>query len=125
MFARLLGLKTISPRGLQQLMQNESVTAVDVNSQGSWMEAHVPGALNLDPGGFTDDDLPPDKDSMLVFYCSTYMCRRAPRAVRRAATMGYRRVHVMPAGITGWLRTGLRTESGEARASRAQPDRPD
>lgn len=125
MFARLLGLKTISPHGLHQLMQNESVTAVDVNPRGSWVEAHVPSALNLDPVGFSDDDLPPDKDSMLVFYCSTYMCRRAPRAARRAATMGYRRVHVMSAGIRGWLRAGLRTESGEARASRPLPDRPD
>jgi rhodanese-related sulfurtransferase len=106
-------------------MQNESVTAVDVNPQGSWVEAHVPGALNLDPVGFSDDDLPPDKDSMLVFYCSTYMCSKAPRAARRAATMGYRRVHVMSAGIRGWLRAGLLTESGEARASRPQPDRPD
>lgn len=125
MFARLLGLRTISPGALQQLMQNESVTAVDVNSRGSWMDAHVPGAVNLDPVGFTDTDLPADKDSTLVFYCSSYMCSRAPRAARRAATMGYRRVHVMSAGITGWHRTGLRTESGEAPASPAQPDRPD
>lgn len=125
MFARLLGFKTISPHGLHQLMQNESVTAVDVNHQGSWVEAHVPGAVNLDPVGFSDDDLPPDKDSMLVFYCSTYMCTKAPRAARRAAAMGYRRVHVMSAGINGWLRAGLVTESGGPRASRPRPDRPD
>jgi rhodanese-related sulfurtransferase len=106
-------------------MQKESVTAVDVNPQGSWAEGHVPGALNLDPVGYNDDDLPADKDSPLVFYCSTYMCTKAPRAARRAATMGYRRVHVMSAGIRGWLRAGLPTEAGEERASQSHFDRSD
>jgi rhodanese-related sulfurtransferase len=115
-FARFLGLKMISPRGLHRSMQNEPLTAVDVNPRSSWVAAHVPGALNLDPDRFSGGDLPPDKDSMLVFYCSTYMCSKAPRAARRATAMGYRRVHVMSAGISGWLRAGLFTESGEAHA---------
>ncbi|MBA3891362.1 MAG: hypothetical protein H0X64_12615 [Gemmatimonadaceae bacterium] len=25
---------------------------IDVNSAGSWAEAHVPGAVNLDPSGY-------------------------------------------------------------------------
>lgn len=121
MFARFLGLKTISPRRLHRLMQHEPMTAIDVNPQVSWGKAHVPGAVNLDPVAFGEDDLPPDKDSLLVFYCSTYLCTKAPRAARRAAAMGYRRVHVMSAGINGWLRAGLVTESGELRAAR-RPD---
>jgi rhodanese-related sulfurtransferase len=112
-FASLMGLKTVTPRRLNQLMQHEPVTVIDVNPRGSWVAARVPGALNLDPVGFDDDDLPRDKDSTLVFYCSNFMCTKAPRAARRAATMGYRRVHVMSAGIRGWLQEALPTESGE------------
>lgn len=70
MFARLLGLRTISPRGLHQLMQNESVTAVDVNPRASWVEARVPGALNLDPLGFDHDDLRSEKDATLWLQAS-------------------------------------------------------
>ena len=49
MFALLMGLKTISPDELHQLIQKQQVTVIDVNSRQSWIKAHVPGALNLDP----------------------------------------------------------------------------
>lgn len=116
MIARLMGLQVISPRELQQLMQNGSVNIIDVNSRQSWLTAHVPGALSLDPVGYELADLPDDKDSMLVFYCSNFMCRKAPNAARRAKSLGYRNVHVMSAGISGWLNASLPTESGDQRA---------
>jgi len=108
-----MGLKTISPDKLHLLAQNpEPVTVIDVNSPGSWMNAHVPGAINLDPADYKDSDLPPDKNAFLVFYCSNPMCRKAPNAARRAEKIGYSNVHVMSAGISGWLAAKLRTESG-------------
>jgi rhodanese-related sulfurtransferase len=114
MFARLMGLDTISPGELQQRMRNEPVTVIDVNSRQSWAAARIPGALTLDPVGFDQGDLPPDKDTNLVFYCSNLLCRKAPNAARRAKSMGYRNVQVMSAGISGWLSAGLPTESGES-----------
>lgn len=76
------------------------------------MSQRVPGALNLDPVGYTSSDLPTDKASRLVFYCSNPMCRKAPNAARRAEKMGYTNVMVMAAGITGWVDAGLPTEGG-------------
>jgi rhodanese-related sulfurtransferase len=111
--ARLMGLKTVSPRLLHQLMQEAPLTVIDVNSRQSWIAARVRGALNLDPAGFVAADLPEDRESMLVFYCSNPMCMKAPRAARRAAAMGYRQVQVMSAGIAGWLAAALPTEAGE------------
>lgn len=113
MFARLMGLKSISPKELHQLTQNRPVTIVDVNSPLSWKKARVPGALNLDPAGFSPEDLPQDRDSTLVFYCSNFICRKAPNAARRATQMGFSNVQVMSAGISGWLSASLPTESGE------------
>jgi rhodanese-related sulfurtransferase len=113
MFARLMGLPTISPQRLHQVMRSGRVTAIDVNSRQSWLSARVPGARNLDPVGYSEDDLPANKDSPLVFYCSNMMCRKAPNAARRAKQMGYTHVQVMSAGITGWLSAALPTESGE------------
>ncbi len=113
MFARLMGLKTVSPDRLHQMVQTpEPVTVVDVNSRSSWMNARVPGAANLDPADYKESDLPSDKDAVLVFYCSNPMCRKAPGAARRAKKMGYSNVHVMSAGISGWLAAKLPTESG-------------
>jgi rhodanese-related sulfurtransferase len=108
-----MGLKTISPAGLHERMQRGPLTAIDVNSRQSWLAARVPGALNLDPLGYSESELPPDKDSVLVFYCSNFLCRKAPNAALRAKRMGYGYVHVMSAGISGWLDATLPTESGE------------
>jgi rhodanese-related sulfurtransferase len=115
MFARLMGLNVVSPRKLQQLMQKQPVSVLDVNSRQSWLTARVAGARPLDPMGYDESELPADRDSMLVFYCSTFMCRKAPIAARHAREMGYRNVHVMSAGISGWIGAGLPTESGEKR----------
>ena len=113
MFARLMGSKTISPDSLHRLARNpEQVSIIDVNSRQSWISARVPGARNLDPVAFSDSDLPPDKNSVLVFYCSNPMCRKAPNAARRAKKIGYSNVRVMSAGISGWLAAALPTESG-------------
>ena len=116
MFARLMGLQVISPQSLQQLLQSGPVTVIDVNSPQSWLAAHVPGAISLDPLGYDVADLPADKNSILVFYCSNFMCRKAPNAARRAKSMGYRDVRVMSAGITGWLNASLPTESANPHA---------
>jgi len=112
MFAFLMGLKTISPGGLHEMMRKQPVTVLDVNSPQSWIKARVPGALNLDPADYTAGDLPPDKEASLVFYCSNPLCRKAPNAARRAEKMGYGDVRVMSAGISGWLAAKLPTEAG-------------
>jgi len=113
MFAKLMGLETISPADLQRRMRTERITVIDVNGRQSWLAAHVPGAVNLDPAAFTEADLPKNKDAVLVFYCSNLFCRKAPNAARRAESFGYTNVHVMSAGISGWLSANLLTDSGE------------
>jgi rhodanese-related sulfurtransferase len=113
MIARLMGLRTITPEGVQQLLRERRVTVVDVNSVDRWTEAHVPGAVNLNPLTYTEEQLPRDKGTSVVFYCSGAMCRKAPDAARRAITMGYRDVKVMSAGIRGWIARELPTERSE------------
>lgn len=113
MFALLMGLKTISPGDLEQLVRDKLVTTIDVNSRQSWLKAHVPGAMNLDPVSYAASDLPANKQSHLVFYCSNPMCAKAPNAARRAKKMGYENTRVMSAGMTGWQANQLPTESGE------------
>lgn len=116
MFALLMGLPTISPRDLHRRMQTEPLVPIDVNMRLSWLSARVPGARHLDPATFEANDLPPDREAALVFYCSNPLCRKAPNAARRALRMGYRNVRVMSAGISGWQRAALPVESGEPAA---------
>jgi rhodanese-related sulfurtransferase len=109
--ARLMGLRTITPRALHERIQEDRLTIVDVNAAARWADAHVPGARHLDPLAFAEADLPSDKDAPLVFYCSNLLCRKAPNAARRAERMGYRHVLVLSSGIAGWLDAGLPTQS--------------
>jgi rhodanese-related sulfurtransferase len=115
MIARLMGLDVISLGRLQESMRKQPVSVLDVNSRQSWLAARVPGARPLDPMDYNESELPADRDSTLVFYCSNFMCRKAPNAARRAKDMGYRNVYVMSAGISGWVGASLPTESGEKR----------
>jgi rhodanese-related sulfurtransferase len=112
MFAFLMGLKSVTPQELQQLVQARHACVLDVNARQSWLKARVPGALHLSPD-YQASDLPGDKAATLVFYCSNVMCRKAPNAARRAKSLGYGDVRVMSAGISGWLAAQLPTQSGE------------
>ncbi len=112
MFALLMGLGSISPAALHGLIREKSVTVIDVNSRQSWLKAHVPGAINLDPTAYGANDLPADKASTIVFYCSNPLCRKAPSAARRARKLGYSNAIVMSAGIHGWVGANMPTESG-------------
>lgn len=114
MMAFLMGLKTVSPAELYQSMRERPVAIFDVNAEFSWRRARVPTARHLDPVAFTEADLPTDKSSLLVFYCSNLFCRKAPTAARRAVQLGYQQVRVMSAGISGWLDARLPVESSEA-----------
>ena len=112
MFARLMGLATISPEELLGLIERRAATVIDVNSRSSWLRAHVPGSRTLDHANYHAGDLPASLDAPIVFYCSNPFCRKAPLAARRARGFGYTDVRVMPAGITGWMAARLPTESG-------------
>lgn len=122
MIAWLMGLRTISPDELHRLTRVGEAMAIDVNSPIGWLQARVPGALNLDPATYEPADLPEDKTALLVFYCSNPLCRKAPNAALRARKLGYENVCVMSAGIKGWMSARLPIESGPE--TRVAPLRP-
>lgn len=115
MFALLMGLRSISCNQVLDRLPQRNLTVIDVNDPSRWQRAHVPGALNLDPSLFTASELPADRSAALAFYCSGPLCRKAPRAAKRAKAMGYCDVRVMSAGIEGWLAAGLPVASGDER----------
>jgi rhodanese-related sulfurtransferase len=107
-----MGLRTISPDGLHRLIQEGEALVIDVNPPSGWLQARVPGAVNLDPAAYDPADLPEDRARLLVFYCSNPLCRKAPSAALRARKLGYENVCVMSAGIKGWMSARLPVESG-------------
>ena len=42
----------------------------DNNGRSRWARSHVPGAKNLNPHLYEQQELPADKTATLVFYCA-------------------------------------------------------
>ena len=91
MLARLMGLKTISPVDLLPLIEAKAVSVFDVNSSQSWREAHVPGALPLDPGSLLrEKDLPDDRNSPnRLFAAPSFICRKRRLSARAPSRTGW------------------------------------
>ena len=84
----------------------------DVNSRQRYTQSHIPGAKNLVPAKVGANDLPPDRDAILIFYCGSSMCPACHEGAGRAARLGYKRVYIMPDGIRGWEKAALAVEKG-------------
>ncbi|MBO6537682.1 MAG: rhodanese-like domain-containing protein [Balneolaceae bacterium] len=111
MIARLMGLKTISPKDLLTTIQENNVHVYDLNSSTVYASGHIPGAIHLNHETFNGEELPADNHAEVVFYCSNPMCRKAPNAAKLAKSMGYTNAKVLSAGISGWMSKKLPVET--------------
>jgi rhodanese-related sulfurtransferase len=110
--AYLYGLPVLSPSDVLVRLNHADFYVFDTNPDRVFLHHHVPGALHLDPVSFTESYLPTDGEASLLFYSSGPLCGAGTHAARRARKMGYARVFVMTAGITGWIREGCPVERG-------------
>lgn len=67
----------------------------------------IPSAIKLSSSSEYDLALlPKNKADATVFYCAGLKCGASKSAAMRAIRAGYTNVHVMPAGISGWVKAG-------------------
>lgn len=85
--------------------------AVDANSEKTRKEhGTVPGAVILTSSSKYDlAQLPGNKSTDLIFYCSNTKCTASDAAAERASSSGYTNVHIMREGIKGWKEAGKTT----------------
>lgn len=97
--------------GSALVKEPKSVTVVDVNgAQTRQKMGVIPGAILLSSSSsFEMKELPADKASSLVFYCSNERCSASKKAAKVASENGYTDVAVLPAGIAGWVSAGFKT----------------
>src|SRR5208282_1256232 len=98
---------------LRRRLHDSSLTIVDVLPEASYVEAHIPGALNLPlenlPGRARE--LLPDLAADIAVYCGQFTCPRAQQAVALLHELGYANVRDYRGGIADWVESGEPTES--------------
>jgi rhodanese-related sulfurtransferase len=115
MLEKMYKVPSIAVEELASLLGQDGVALIDTNPGWAYRRAHIPGARHLpDYHGFAASELPRDKSTTLVFYCSHSLCGKAPQATIRAQKMGYGRVLVLYEGIAAWEAAGQPFEEGRA-----------
>jgi len=91
---------------------NMDFVLLDVRGPSLYLQAHVPGAINLPHGKMTAAKMQEwPADALFVVYCAGPHCNGTDRAALRLGKLG-RKVKVMIGGMTGWSDEGFRFASG-------------
>jgi rhodanese-related sulfurtransferase len=98
----------------------EEVLIVDALPASYYAQQHLPGAVNLVADDVIDraGQLLPDKDALIVTYCSNAACANSSQVAAQLESLGYANVRKYAEGIQDWVEAGLPTESSPAAASR-------
>ena len=69
---------------------------------------HIPTATNIPDTQFEKmvDQLPQDKNTLLIFYCEGHECPLSHNSAYKAEKLGYTNVHVYAEGYPEWIQKG-------------------
>lgn len=102
-------MQPVSRDELRALLDAGGVTLIEALPEPHYAAEHLPGAVNL-PGELTADlvaRLVPDRDAVVVTYCSGPACGRSTVAAAAFDRLGYSNVRVYRGGKSDWAGAGL------------------
>lgn len=82
-------------------------------------KGHIPTAISIPDTYFDDhqDQLPADKNQLLVFYCGGLHCKLSHKSAAKAIAMGYTNVKVFADGYPAWVAYAGKPSSTTAAAT--------
>ena len=89
-----------------------------------YVKGHIPMAVSM-PYSQMDkmlDQLPENKDSLLIFYCGGLECKLSHKAAYKAEALGYTNIKVFAEGYPGWLKVPGNYGAVSAEWMKAQVD---
>jgi rhodanese-related sulfurtransferase len=92
----------------------EPIVLVETLRPQHFDQGHLPGAIHLH---FDDVEeraahLLPDRDALIVTYCSNTACQNSRMVAAKLAKLGYTNVRRYEAGKQDWSDAGLELETG-------------
>ena len=88
-----------------------ALAVIDNNPRTVFEQGHLPGARWIKHTEVRAEDLPSNRDTMLVFYCSSGLGMACHTGAVSAVKLGYKNVFIMPAGLKGWKKAGKPLET--------------
>lgn len=85
----------------------QDVVLVDARpKRAKYDRGHIPGAISI-PDTYFDrykEQLPEDKNSLLIFYCGGLHCKLSHKSAAKAEALGYTNVKVFAEGFPRWIK---------------------
>jgi rhodanese-related sulfurtransferase len=97
-----------------KLDAGEPITLVETLREGHFEQGHLPGAIHIHFEEVAEKAprLLPDKDALIVTYCSNTACQNSRAAAEQLAALGYKNVRRYEAGKQDWIEAGLPVRTG-------------
>ena len=89
----------------KQIDTNADMVLIDSRpKRKKYDKGHIPTAISIPDSQFNKmkDQLPKDKDKLLVFYCGGFKCKLSHKSAAKAMASGYTKVKVFAAGYPAW-----------------------
>src|ERR1700704_5228756 len=99
---------SVTHNELLQRLQDPWLALVDVLSEESYVEAHIPGAISLPLPEIQESGrkILRDLNREIVVYCAGPTSTLSTQAVRVLKELGYRNVRRLDEGLNGWRENG-------------------
>lgn len=105
----------ISGEALRRLLADLSpVIVVDAREPASYLQGHLPRAINVPAADVETLGPALPKDAQIVVYCGGPECPHSAIVARWLAERGWTNVRHYEEGIAGWTQAGYPVEGGEA-----------
>ena len=88
-----------------QLVKSADMVVIDSRPKRmKYDKGHMPTAISIPDSKFAKmtDQLPTDKNKLLVFYCGGFKCKLSHKSAAKAINLGYKNVKVFAAGYPAW-----------------------
>ena len=89
----------------KQLDNKTDIVLIDSRpKRKKYDKGHITTAISIPDMQFNKmtDQLPADKNKLLVFYCGGYKCKLSHKSAKKAIALGYTKVKVFAAGYPAW-----------------------
>jgi rhodanese-related sulfurtransferase len=104
-------MKTINTDELQQKLENNEVTLIEVLNEREYNKKHIKKAINipLKTIGFEAKNKF-KKNEPIVVYCSDKECSASPTAAKKLEDLGFKNIYDYEGGKKAWEEAGLDME---------------